>query len=129
MYRHFAEADTQILQKLDDLLTCADVGTIRSCVHDRSPCAVSRLATLVCDALPLWAYTSHILQLLCRCNTTYVAFTRITDNTKGYSFEFTDKLFVQSPGLLNALLVKANSSQRDFDDVRLLIIFPGCIDS
>ncbi|KAJ8111954.1 hypothetical protein OPT61_g5568 [Boeremia exigua] len=95
------------LSKLKDLLTCADTVTIQACIHDRSPCAVTRLATLVCDALPLWAYTSHVLQFLC-C-----------------SVEFTERLLQQSPGLLNALLTKATSSQRDFDDylglcVRLL---------
>jgi hypothetical protein len=36
----------------------------------------------------------------------------------GCSREFTNKLFSHSPGLLNALLTKANSSQHDFDDVR-----------
>ncbi|KAF3051690.1 hypothetical protein E8E11_011005 [Didymella keratinophila] len=47
--------------------------------------------------------------------------------------EFTEKLLLQSPGLLNALLVKANSSQRDFEDyldlcVRLLSRpLPECI--
>ncbi|KAH6620395.1 hypothetical protein C7974DRAFT_435763 [Boeremia exigua] len=86
------------LSKLEDLLTRADEVTIRSCIHDLPPCAVLRLATLMCDALPLWAHTSHILQLLC-C-----------------SPEFTEKLFLHSPGLLNALLTKANSSQHDFDD-------------
>lgn len=59
-----AVANTQT-QKLEDLLARADEVTIRSCIHDRPSCAVTRLATLVCDALPLWAYTSHVLQLLC----------------------------------------------------------------
>ncbi|KAF1934277.1 uncharacterized protein M421DRAFT_97228 [Didymella exigua CBS 183.55] len=86
------------LSKLEDLLIRADAVIIQACINDRSPCAVTRLATLICDALPLWAYTTHVLQLLC-C-----------------SSEFTEKLLVQSPGLLNVLLTKANSSQRDFED-------------
>ena len=35
----------------------------------------------------------------------------------GHSPEFRDKLLLQTPGLLDALLAKANSSERDFDEV------------
>jgi hypothetical protein len=35
----------------------------------------------------------------------------------GHSPEFRDKLLLQTPGLLDALLAKANSSQQDFDEV------------
>ncbi len=52
-------------QNLEGLLDRADEATIRSCIQDRPPCAVTRLAEIICDALPLWAYTSHVLQLLC----------------------------------------------------------------
>ena len=57
----------QSIQELEDLLSRASVATIRTCIHDRPPCAVTRLAVLICEALPLWAYTSHILRLLCNC--------------------------------------------------------------
>ncbi|KAF2132227.1 hypothetical protein P153DRAFT_383117 [Dothidotthia symphoricarpi CBS 119687] len=86
------------LANLAGLLARTDAHTIRACIHNRPPCAVARLATLVCEALPLWAYTLRVLHSLC------------------HSPEFRDKLLLQNHGLLNALLAKANSSQRDFDD-------------
>lgn len=43
----------------------------------------------------------------------------LTNIRLGCSPEFTEKLLLQSPGLLNALLVKATSSQREFDEVCL----------
>ncbi|KZM19682.1 hypothetical protein ST47_g9007 [Ascochyta rabiei] len=92
------------LSKLRDLLAHADEVTIQSCIQDQPSCAVTRLATLICDALPLWSYTSHVLQLLCCAP------------------EFTEKLLLQSPGFLNALLVKANSSQQDFEDYLALCV-------
>ncbi|XPS94197.1 hypothetical protein M3J09_003521 [Ascochyta lentis] len=92
------------LSRLQDLLAHAGEVVIQSCIRNQPPCAVAKLATLICDALPLWSYTSHVLQLLC-C-----------------SSEFTEKLLLQTPGLLNALLVKANSSQPDFDDYLALCV-------
>ncbi|KAH7405858.1 hypothetical protein DE146DRAFT_649901 [Phaeosphaeria sp. MPI-PUGE-AT-0046c] len=86
------------LSHLADLLARADVLTIRACVYDRSPCAISRLATLVCEALPLWAHTLRVLASLCQ------------------SPEFVDTLLWQNPGLLDALVTKANSSPRDYDE-------------
>ncbi|KAJ4992727.1 hypothetical protein SVAN01_01773 [Stagonosporopsis vannaccii] len=86
------------LSNLEHLLSRADAVIIRCCIYERPPCEVTKLAALICEALPLWAYTSRVLQLLC-C-----------------SSEFTEKLLLHSPGLLNALLTKAISSQRDFND-------------
>ncbi|KAG9187749.1 hypothetical protein G6011_05620 [Alternaria panax] len=85
------------LSNLSDLLARADVPTIRSCVQDRSPCAVNRLANIVFDALPLNAYTLRVLHLLC------------------HAPEFRDELLVLQPTLLHSLLKKANSSKSNFE--------------
>jgi hypothetical protein len=60
---------TQEFQHLADLLVHADSLTVRACIRDRPPCTVARLATLVYDALPLWAYTLQILSRLCNSTT------------------------------------------------------------
>lgn len=56
---------TRRFQHLADLLSRAENLTIRACIRERPPCAVSRLATIVCEALPLWAYGLDILTCLC----------------------------------------------------------------
>ncbi|OAG25812.1 hypothetical protein CC77DRAFT_7866 [Alternaria alternata] len=89
------------LSHLYDLLAGADVPTIRSCVQDRSPCAVNRLARIVFDALPLNAYTLRVLHLLC------------------HAPEFRDELLVLQQTLLHTLLKKASSSKSDFEQVSI----------
>ncbi|KAF2823298.1 hypothetical protein CC86DRAFT_328478 [Ophiobolus disseminans] len=89
---------------LADLLARADVLTIRACIYNRPPCAVSRLVTLVCDELPLAAYTLSVLSALCQ------------------SPEFRDTLLLEKPGLLNALLTKANSSPQHADHCAKLCV-------
>ncbi|KAH7078824.1 hypothetical protein BKA63DRAFT_408352 [Paraphoma chrysanthemicola] len=86
------------LAHLVDLLARADVLTIRSRVHDLTPCSVTRLATLVYENLSVCAYALRALSSLSQ------------------SAQFRDALLLQYPGLLNSLLVKANSSSRDFDE-------------
>ncbi|KAH8727000.1 hypothetical protein GQ44DRAFT_705103 [Phaeosphaeriaceae sp. PMI808] len=92
------------LSHLADILTRADVVTVRACIHDLPPCAVSRLAKLVSEALPLWAYALCILSSLCS------------------SPEFRDTLLLQNPSLLDALVTKANSSPQDFDNYAALCV-------
>ncbi|KAF2477292.1 uncharacterized protein BDR25DRAFT_45253, partial [Lindgomyces ingoldianus] len=86
------------LTKLADILARANGFAVRKCILDRPPCAILKLAAIISAALPLWAYTLRILQSLC------------------HSSEFRDKLLFQHPGLLTALLTKANASQHDFDE-------------
>ncbi|KAF1995767.1 hypothetical protein P154DRAFT_580477 [Amniculicola lignicola CBS 123094] len=86
------------LAKLADILTRADGWVVRKCIQDRPPCAVSKLASIIIDALPLWAYSLHVLEALC------------------HSSDFKDEVLLQNSGILNALLTKANSSQRGFDE-------------
>ncbi|KAH7402735.1 hypothetical protein BKA66DRAFT_449383 [Pyrenochaeta sp. MPI-SDFR-AT-0127] len=92
------------LSCLAELLACADIVTIRACIHNRSPCAVRKLAALVCQALPLWAYSLRVLHHLC------------------HSPEFRHELLLLNPGLLNVLLTKANSSQQDLDEYTQLCV-------
>ncbi|KAF2030356.1 hypothetical protein EK21DRAFT_112078 [Setomelanomma holmii] len=92
------------LSHLADLLTRANTLTIRACIHDLSPCAVSKLAVLVHEALSICAYALHVLSSLCQ------------------SREFRDAVLCQNPGLLNGLLTKANSSSRDFDEYAELCV-------
>ncbi|KAF1913649.1 hypothetical protein BDU57DRAFT_502327 [Ampelomyces quisqualis] len=92
------------LSHLADLLARADNFTIRVCIQDRSPCAVSRLATLIHEALPLWPHALRILSSLC------------------YSPEFVDILLRQNPGLLDALFNKANSSPHEYDEYAELCV-------
>lgn len=75
-----------------------DIPSIRTCVADHSKCAIQKLVSVVYDALPLASHTLPILQQLC------------------HAPEFRHELLLLKPGLLNALLTKANSSQQDFDD-------------
>ncbi|KAI4692048.1 uncharacterized protein J4E84_003016 [Alternaria hordeiaustralica] len=85
------------LSNLSDLLARVDVPTIRSCVQDRSPCAVRKLGRIVHDALSLNAYTLRVLHLLC------------------HAPEFRDELLVLEPSLLPSLLKRANSSKSEFE--------------
>ncbi|CBX94736.1 predicted protein [Plenodomus lingam JN3] len=45
---------------------------------------------------------------------------RLTEHAIGHAPEFRHELLLLKPGLLNALLTKANSSQQDFDDVSVM---------
>ncbi|KAF1841622.1 uncharacterized protein K460DRAFT_388516 [Cucurbitaria berberidis CBS 394.84] len=92
------------LAGLADLLARADISTIRACIHSRPPCAVSKLATIVCEALPLWAYALRVLHAL------------------SHASEFRHELLLRNPGLLNALLTQANSSHQDFKDYTELCV-------
>ncbi|KAF1947307.1 hypothetical protein EJ02DRAFT_139704 [Clathrospora elynae] len=86
------------LSGLAKLLTRANVSTIRACIHDRSRCAVSKLATIVYNALSLPGdYTMPVLHGLC------------------HALEFRDELLLLKPGFLNGLLSKANSSLQNFE--------------
>ncbi|KAH3943592.1 hypothetical protein HBH64_017700 [Parastagonospora nodorum] len=86
------------LLHLAELLAHADVQTVRACIYERSPCEVSRLTALVCEALDLWPYTLGLILSLCQ------------------SPEFANTLLLHNPNLLDALLVKATSSPRGFDE-------------
>ncbi|CAO2657262.1 Nn.00g033880.m01.CDS01 [Neocucurbitaria sp. VM-36] len=103
------------LAGLAELLARTDITTIRACIHNQTPCAVSKLAALVCQALPLWASTLRVLHYL------------------SHSSEFRHELLLQNPGLLDALLTKATSSQQGFEDhVELCVLMlsrplPGSI--
>ncbi|KAH9868718.1 hypothetical protein J1614_007790 [Plenodomus biglobosus] len=86
------------LSGLARVLAHSDIPSIRTCIADRSQCATQKLVSIVYDALPLSSYTLRVLHQLC------------------HAPEFRDQLLLLKPGLLNALLTKANSSQQDFDD-------------
>ncbi|KAI4670263.1 uncharacterized protein J4E79_000544 [Alternaria viburni] len=92
------------LSNLSDLLARVDVPTIRSCVQDRSPCAVRKLGRIVHDALSLNAYALRVLHVLC------------------YAPEFRDELLVLEPSLLPSLLKKANSSKSEFEHLAELCV-------
>ncbi|KAL6712312.1 hypothetical protein ACN47E_000189 [Coniothyrium glycines] len=95
------------LSGLADLLAHAHVSIIRRCIQDQAPCAVTKLVTIVCDALPLWPYTLHVLHYLC------------------HAPEFSHQLLLSKPDLLNALLTKAHSSRQsltDYGGVCILIL-------
>ncbi|KAI2478748.1 DUF3584 multi-domain protein [Pyrenophora tritici-repentis] len=85
------------LFNLSKLLAQTSIPAIRASIHNRSPCEVKRLATIVYDALEQAAYTLHVLHHL------------------SYAPEFRDELLIAKPDLLHALLKKANSSKSDFE--------------
>ena len=102
-----------------ELLAHADVQTVRACIYERSPCEVSRLTALVCEALDLWPYTLGLILSLCMYHIVIaidVAYTLFL----GQSPEFANTLLLHNPNLLDALLVKATSSPRGFDEVSML---------
>ncbi|KAF1958750.1 hypothetical protein CC80DRAFT_19149 [Byssothecium circinans] len=54
------------LANLAKHLAVADVLDIRALVSDRAPCAISKLASIVIEALPLWHHTIDVLRALCQ---------------------------------------------------------------
>ncbi|KAF2703959.1 hypothetical protein K504DRAFT_391230 [Pleomassaria siparia CBS 279.74] len=85
------------LVKLADTLARADPLVVQTCMQNCLPSAVTKLASIVSAALPLWAYTLDILRKLSN------------------SPDFRHTLLLHTPALLCALLTKANASQTDFD--------------
>ncbi|KAF2643460.1 hypothetical protein P280DRAFT_422344, partial [Massarina eburnea CBS 473.64] len=85
-------------------LDAADTLSIRALICERPPCAISKLASIVFAALPLWQYTIDILCCLSE------------------SPEFSSQLLSQTPHLLDHLLEKANSSKNAFEDHKQLCI-------
>ncbi|KAF2867203.1 hypothetical protein BDV95DRAFT_503161 [Massariosphaeria phaeospora] len=77
------------LIRLADLLARADNLTVQACLHDRPPCAVTKLATIVSATLDHWTYSLCVLHSLCS------------------SRDFRHKLLLQNPGLINDLLKRA----------------------
>ncbi|USP82606.1 uncharacterized protein yc1106_09880 [Curvularia clavata] len=92
------------LSPLSHLLARANIAAIRASIQDRPPCAVSNLAKIVRDALPLTAYTLRVLHRLC------------------HAPEFRDQLLIRYPGLLNGLLERAISSKQDFNELAELCV-------
>ncbi|KAF2691527.1 hypothetical protein K458DRAFT_353332 [Lentithecium fluviatile CBS 122367] len=86
------------LAKLADICASAEPLTIRQCIYHCPPCAITRLASIVSAALPLWQHTVVVLASL------------------SHSPEFTHALLLHNPGLLDALLTKANSSEQAFEE-------------
>ena len=106
------------MQTLSDILARANDGVIRTCIHHLSPCAIVRLASIVAASLPLWSYSLRILHALCKTESG-VGWKYCTNHAlTGHSAEFRDVLLKDNLGLLDALLAKANASQRDFEEVR-----------
>ncbi|KAF2109231.1 hypothetical protein BDV96DRAFT_615909 [Lophiotrema nucula] len=85
------------LAKLADILAIASADSVQKCAGDRPECDISNLASIVAAAVPLWPYSLQIVQNLC------------------HSRAFRNSLLLQHPGILNTLLTRANSSQREFD--------------
>ncbi|OAL56590.1 hypothetical protein IQ07DRAFT_496719 [Pyrenochaeta sp. DS3sAY3a] len=92
------------LSTLADLLRRVNSSTLTACISGRPQCEVSRLAVLVCDALPLWSYTLQVLQHLCHAPV------------------FGHELLLVKPELLSTLLTKATSSQQGYDEYSELCV-------
>ncbi|PVI06540.1 hypothetical protein DM02DRAFT_715038 [Periconia macrospinosa] len=85
-------------------LAVADASEVRASISERAPCEIDKLASVVAVALPLWQYTIDILKSL------------------SHSPEFITHLLIREPGLLDALLIKATSSQTAFEEYAELCI-------
>ncbi|KAK7188732.1 hypothetical protein DPSP01_005636 [Paraphaeosphaeria sporulosa] len=85
------------LIKLAGILSSTDALTVRACIRQQFPCAVAKLASSLYDALPVWQCCVNILESLAQ------------------SLEFKNELLSRNPGLLDALLKKANTSQQSFE--------------
>ncbi|KAF2653944.1 hypothetical protein K491DRAFT_495044 [Lophiostoma macrostomum CBS 122681] len=100
------------LTKLASLLERAGDDTICECLRDRPPCAIARLAGVVADQLAQHAHTVRVLQGFC------------------HSLDFREHFLQQCPGALDALLIKANTSQHAFEEVSRCFSLPtGAIEA
>ncbi|KAJ4358518.1 uncharacterized protein N0V89_003102 [Didymosphaeria variabile] len=92
------------LAKLAEICTKSDALTVRACIRQHPPCAIAKLASSLYDALPVWQCCVIIFRCLSQ------------------SLEFKNELLSRNPGLLDAVLTKANTSQQDFDQYHGLCI-------
>ncbi|KAL5418539.1 hypothetical protein PMIN03_001018 [Paraphaeosphaeria minitans] len=92
------------LIKLAAISSKTDALTVRACVRQQPPCAVAKLAASLYNALPVWQCCVDILESLAQ------------------SLEFKNELLSRNPGLLDALLKKANTSQQSFEQYQGLCL-------
>ncbi|KAF1966931.1 hypothetical protein BU23DRAFT_307076 [Bimuria novae-zelandiae CBS 107.79] len=92
------------LRNLAQICKRVDAITVRACIRQLPPCAVAKLASSLLESLPLLECCVGIVQCLAQ------------------SVEFKTELLSHQVGLLDAVLTKANTSQRDFDQYHGLCV-------
>lgn len=94
--------------------------TVRNYLHNLPPCDLNKLASTVTAALPLWQNCVTVLHSFGMFTSASAYHASTNQASTAHSPEFANRLLLHSPGLLDALLTKANSSDEAFVQVSLL---------